>query len=96
MGAAPWSIAPRESSRRPRRTARRRGDPSNIDDLTPQEQQVVRVVAQGATIREAATRMFLSPKTVEAHLGRAYRKLDVHNRAQLAMALARENRSLSH
>ena len=50
---------------------------------------MVRVVAQGATIREAAARMYLSPKTVEAHLGRAYRKLNVHNRAQLARALAR-------
>ena len=52
---------------------------------------MVRFVAEGATIREAATRMFLSPKTVEAHLGRAYRKLGVHNRAQLAIALAREH-----
>jgi DNA-binding CsgD family transcriptional regulator len=32
--------------------------------------------------------MFLSPKTVEAHLGRTYRKLGVHNRAQLTLALA--------
>jgi DNA-binding CsgD family transcriptional regulator len=96
LGAGPWSDRAARELEATSRTTRRRGDPSNIDDLTPQEQQVVRVVAQGATLREAAARMFLSPKTVEAHLGRAYRKLNVHNRAQLATALARENRSLSH
>ena len=96
LGAGPWFDRATRELEATSRTARRRGDPSNIDDLTPRERQVVRVVAQGATIREAAARMFLSPKTVEAHLGRAYRKLNVHNRAQLATALARENRSLSH
>ena len=89
MGAAPWSDRAARELQATSSTARRRGDPSNTDDLTPQEQQVVRFVAEGATIRETATRMFLSPKTVEAHLGRAYRKLGVHNRAQLAIALAR-------
>ena len=89
LGAGPWSDRAARELEATSRTTRRRGDPSNIDDLTPQEQQVVRVVAQGATIREAAARMYLSPKTVEAHLGRAYRKLNVHNRAQLARALAR-------
>ena len=89
MGAAPWSDRAARELQATSSTARRRGDPSNSDDLTPQEQQVVRFVAEGATIRETATHMFLSPKTVEAHLGRAYRKLGVHNRAQLAIALAR-------
>jgi DNA-binding CsgD family transcriptional regulator len=35
--------------------------------------------------------MFLSPKTIEAHLGRAYRKLDVHNRAQLARRIIQDS-----
>ena len=96
LGAGPWFDRAARELQATSHTARRRGDPSNIDHLTPQERQVVRIVAQGATIREAAARMFLSPKTVEAHLGRAYRKLNVHNRAQLATALARETRSLSH
>jgi DNA-binding CsgD family transcriptional regulator len=47
------------------------------------------IIADGATVREAATQLFLSPKTIEAHLGRAYRKLNIHNRAQLATTFAR-------
>jgi DNA-binding CsgD family transcriptional regulator len=46
-------------------------------------------MVEGVTIREAALRLFLSPKTVEAHLGRAYRKLGVRNRAQLAARVIR-------
>jgi DNA-binding CsgD family transcriptional regulator len=49
---------------------------------------VALIIAGGATIREAAAQLFLSPKTIEAHLGRAYRKLGVHNRAQLTRTLA--------
>jgi DNA-binding CsgD family transcriptional regulator len=90
IGAAPWCDRAARELQATSMTSRRRGDPTSIDDLTPQEHQVVQFVAGGATVRDAATRMFLSPKTVEAHLGRAYRKLGVHNRAQLAIALARK------
>jgi DNA-binding NarL/FixJ family response regulator len=62
--------------------------------LTPQELRValMLIIADGATVQEAATQLVLSPKTIEAHLGRAYRKLGVRNRAQLARCLAREER----
>jgi DNA-binding CsgD family transcriptional regulator len=53
-------------------------------ELTPQEMEVALVVARGATNREAAASLFLSPKTVEAHLGRVYRKLGVRSRTELA------------
>ncbi|BCJ48172.1 hypothetical protein GCM10010168_25320 [Actinoplanes ianthinogenes] len=52
--------------------------------LTPAEYQVARVVATGVSTREAAARLFLSPKTVEFHLGKVFRKLGVTSRAQLA------------
>ena len=52
--------------------------------LTPQELQVALLVAQGSTNREAATALFLSPKTVEFHLGNTYRKLGVRSRTELA------------
>jgi DNA-binding CsgD family transcriptional regulator len=91
MGAGPWADRAARELQATSGVARRRGDLSNIDDLTPQEQCATRLVAEGATVREAAACMFLSPKTVEAHLGRAYRKLGVHNRAQLTRALARED-----
>jgi hypothetical protein len=41
------------------------------------------IVAQGNTTREAAAALFLSPKTVEFHLGNTYRKLGVRSRAEL-------------
>jgi len=49
---------------------------------------MARIVAQGATNREAAAQLFVSPKTVEAHLGAIYRKLSVRSRTELAARLA--------
>jgi DNA-binding CsgD family transcriptional regulator len=57
-------------------------------ELTPQEQAIVRLVIQGHRNREIAAELFISVKTVEYHLGNAYRKLGVTRRTQLAAALA--------
>ena len=88
VGAMPWAARAERELHATSVTARRRNDPTILDELTPREDDVVSLLAQGATVREAAARMYVSPKTIEAHLGRAYRKLGVHNRAQLALALA--------
>lgn len=57
-------------------------------ELTPQEQAIVRLVIQGQRNRDIAAELFISVKTVEYHLGNAYRKLGVTRRTQLAAALA--------
>jgi len=51
--------------------------------LTSREQEVMRLLAEGHTVREVASELSLSVKTVEAHKLNLMRKLDIHNRASL-------------
>jgi DNA-binding CsgD family transcriptional regulator len=53
-----------------------------------QELQVVLTVVAGMTNKEAAAQLFLSTKTIEAHLHRTYRKLGIGSRHELAPLLA--------
>ena len=57
--------------------------------LTPREREVLRIVAEGATDQEVATRLGLRPRTVTTYLTRIYAKLDVRTRTA-AVRVARE------
>jgi DNA-binding CsgD family transcriptional regulator len=63
--------------------------------LTPRERAVCDLVVLGATNREAAESLFVSPRTVEHHLRQVYRKLELRSRTELAAAFARDERALS-
>lgn len=58
-------------------------EPDAFAELTPQQQQIVRLAAQGLTNREIAERLFVSPRTVATHLYRSFPKLGITARAQL-------------
>jgi DNA-binding CsgD family transcriptional regulator len=61
---------------------------SGVEALTPSEVRVAELAAEGLTNREVAQALFVSEKTVETHLGRVYRKLDIKSRHALPGALA--------
>jgi DNA-binding CsgD family transcriptional regulator len=82
LGAVPWAERARTELRASGETARKR-DPSTIRQLTPQELQIARFVGQGATNREIAAQLFLSPRTVDHHLRNVFMKLGISSRAEL-------------
>jgi DNA-binding CsgD family transcriptional regulator/uncharacterized protein YqgQ len=80
LGAATWRA---RAEAELRRTATRRAPA----ELTPTERRIAELAAAGLANPEIASRVFVSRKTVEANLGRVYRKLGITSRAQLARAL---------
>ncbi len=86
LGAKPWADQAEAELAATGETARRR-DVSTLDQLTPQELQIARLLAGGKTTREAAAAVFVSPKTIEYHLRHVYGKLGIHSRDELAAAL---------
>jgi DNA-binding CsgD family transcriptional regulator len=63
--------------------------PAATDQLTDGERRVAELAAAGRTNREVAAALFMSPKTVEAHLARAYQKLGITSRAELGAVIGR-------
>jgi predicted ATPase/class 3 adenylate cyclase/DNA-binding CsgD family transcriptional regulator/predicted nucleic acid-binding protein len=71
----------------------RRRPSSGWASLTPAELDVVRLVSEGLGNKDVATRLFISPRTVQSHLTRVYTKLGLSSRVQLAQEAARRSTS---
>jgi DNA-binding CsgD family transcriptional regulator len=85
-GAPPLAARAREeltaAGARPRRTWR-----TGVEALTPSELRVARLAGRGLSNREIAQELYVTVKTVEGHLARAYGKLGITGRRQLAGVL---------
>jgi DNA-binding NarL/FixJ family response regulator len=73
-----------------------RGDPPapldpELDQLTPREREVLRLIASGYTYKETATRLHISARTVETHVSAVLRKLQLSNRRELSRWAAARN-----
>ena len=88
LEAVPWAERARAELRASGERLRRREEAR--DELTPQELQVALQVAEGKTNKEVAAAMFLSPKTIEFHLARIFRKLGVTSRTELTRRIVAE------
>ncbi len=89
MGAEAWAERARAELRATGEKLRRRQSWEE-EELTPQELQIALHVARGMTNRQVGAALFLSHKTIEFHLGRIYRKLNMRARAELIMRFATE------
>ncbi|MFE2141523.1 ATP-binding protein [Streptomyces sp. NPDC059456] len=89
LGARPWADRARtELAAAGGQTGLTAPEDGPIGVLSPQEREVVRLAAAGASNREIGARLFLSPRTVGHHLYRAFPKLGVSSRTELSALLA--------
>ncbi|MBM7787638.1 ATP-binding protein [Tenggerimyces flavus] len=84
LGAAPWAERARMELDASGASVARTSVPDTFASLTPQELQITQLAAQGLTNRDIAAQLFLSPRTVAYHLYKAYPKLGIASRAELA------------
>lgn len=82
LGARPWIERARAESRAAGLDLTA-STPDALAELSPQQQQIVRLAARGLTNREIGEKLFLSPRTVSSHLYRSFPKLGITARSQL-------------
>jgi DNA-binding CsgD family transcriptional regulator len=86
VGAASWEAKAQGELRRVG------GRPHGPTALTETEQRVATLIASGRTTREVADALFLTPRSVEANLGKIYQKLGIRSRAELGAVMAKDPR----
>jgi DNA-binding CsgD family transcriptional regulator len=84
LGARPWAHRTGE------RVGSTRSDEVLVNALSRAELRVALLVGRGHTNREVADELFISPRTVDSHLQRIYRKLDLRSRTELALLVAEQ------
>jgi DNA-binding NarL/FixJ family response regulator len=87
MGIAAFADQARRELAATGETARKR-TVETIRELTAQETQIARLARDGLSNPQIGARLFLSPRTVQYHLGKVFAKLDISSRSQLHRALA--------
>jgi DNA-binding CsgD family transcriptional regulator len=92
LGASPWAARAESELRASGETARKR-DPSTLDELTPRERTIAELAATGLSNPEIGAQLFLSPRTVEYHLGKVFSKLGIASRSEL---IRQEPRLVDH
>jgi DNA-binding CsgD family transcriptional regulator len=93
MGAGLWALRVRAQLASYGEGTVTRPTPSPLHMLSPQEQQIARFVTSGATNRDIATKLFLSPSTISYHLRSIYLKLGIGSRAELTTVLGSDGSS---
>ncbi|MFE9040419.1 LuxR C-terminal-related transcriptional regulator [Streptomyces sp. NPDC007818] len=83
-----WARQARAELRATGAPGTRTPDPSALAGLTPQQQRIARLVADGATNQEIAARLSLSPRTVDHHLRGVYSRLQLRSRVELSALVA--------
>jgi DNA-binding NarL/FixJ family response regulator len=85
MGAEAFAERAQRELRATGETVRKRSV-ETLDELTPQEAQIARLAREGRTNPEIGTALFISPRTVEYHLGKVFSKLGLRSRRELSTA----------
>jgi DNA-binding CsgD family transcriptional regulator len=87
MGMAGFAERARRERRATGETARKRSAATRDEEMTAQEAQIARLARDGLSNPEIATRLFISIRTVQYHLGNVFAKLGIASRSQLGRVL---------
>lgn len=91
LGASAWAERAASELRATGETAAKRTDGADaLLELTPQERRIATAVGEGATNKEIAAQLFLSPRTVDYHLRKVFQKLGISSRTELVKLSVRQ------